>query len=77
MSEDRINITFECKDCGGTVLTTPDDEITADSVMSCKKCGQRFGAYGEIEAQARNAALDQAKGALRDAFKGSKGWKLK
>ena len=77
MSDDRINITFECKECGGTVLTTPDDEITAESVMSCKACGQRFGTYGEIEAQARKAALDQAQGALRDIFKGSKGWKLK
>ncbi|PWE18249.1 hypothetical protein DDZ18_01175 [Marinicauda salina] len=76
-SEDFIDISFECGNCGGTVLTTPDDEITADSVMSCKDCGAQIGTFGEIEAKARKAAADHMQGELRDAFKGLKGWKLK
>ncbi|MNT87690.1 hypothetical protein D3C72_2281390 [compost metagenome] len=76
MSEDHIKVTFTCKTCGGTILSLPDDH-TDDSIASCKACGQEFGRFGDIKAKAREAALADMQGRIRDIFKGRKGWKLK
>ena len=76
MTGDELKITFECKKCGGTILELPDDH-TDDSIAKCKSCGTEFGRYGDIKAKAREAGLAHAKGMMKDAFKGLKGWKIK
>tara|TARA_R110002124_G_scaffold14948_1_gene65914 strand:+ start:341 stop:571 length:231 start_codon:yes stop_codon:yes gene_type:complete len=75
MAEDQINVTFECLECGGTVLSLPDDH-TDDSIASCKSCGQEFGTYGDIKAKARDMAAEEVSAMVKGAFKGLKGWKV-
>lgn len=72
---DEIEITFHCKECGGTVLSLSDGEAD-HSIASCKACGQPFGTWGEVKAKARQAAVDDLQSRLRDTFKGLKGWKV-
>ncbi|WP_417495375.1 ECs_2282 family putative zinc-binding protein [Maricaulis sp.] len=50
MSEDQLTVTFECKECGGTILTT-DDDATDESIVKCKSCGFEFCTYGELKAK--------------------------
>ncbi|MEP0323508.1 ECs_2282 family putative zinc-binding protein [Bauldia litoralis] len=60
MSRDQITVTFECLDCGGTVLELPDNP-TDDSVAVCKTCGRSHGRYGDIKAKGREMALNEAR----------------
>lgn len=73
---DKISVTFECKACGANPasLELPDD-YTDDSIAKCKECGVVFGRYGDIEANAMNAAKARVEDMIDDAFKGLKGWK--
>lgn len=56
---DPVTITFECLDCGGTVLELPDNH-TDESIAICKSCRRPFAPYGEIKAKALNATLADA-----------------
>lgn len=76
MSQSEIKITFDCKNCGGTVLELPDD-YDETSTAKCKSCGTEFGTWGEVKAKAMDAAKQEARRLVKDAFKGLKGWKLK
>jgi transcription elongation factor Elf1 len=76
MVDDHLSVTFECKECGGTILTVPDD-ATDDSPVSCKSCGFVFGSFGDVKAKAREAALEHVQDTIKGAFKGLKGWTLK
>lgn len=75
---DKINITFECKNCGASpaTLELPDD-YTDDDIAKCKSCGFEFGRYGDIKAEAMRAAKAEVSGMVKNAFKGLKGWKIK
>lgn len=75
---DQINVTFECKNCGAkpATLELPDD-YTDDNVAKCKACGFEFGRFGDIKAEAMNAAKGDVSATIKDAFKGMKGWKIK
>lgn len=76
MSDDiDFNVTFECEKCGGTVIELPDDYTDA-SIAKCKACGQEFGTWGDVQAQARDLAAGQIRDAFGGAFKGLKGWKV-
>ena len=55
MADDQITITFECLNCGGTVLELPDD-YTDDSIAVCKSCLHPHGTYGDIKAKALELA---------------------
>ena len=76
MNTDHLNVTFECKQCGGTILELPDDP-TDESIVKCKSCGIEFGRWGDIKAKARDLGADHLRGMVRDTFKGLKGWKMK
>jgi transcription elongation factor Elf1 len=73
---DRITINFTCNDCGGTVLTLPDDH-TDDSIASCKSCGVEFGRWGDIQAKAMETAKGEVTDMMRESLKGIKGFKVK
>lgn len=70
MSE-TFNVTFQCLACGTdpVTLTTADDEMTDDSIVSCKSCGHEFGRYGDVKAKARDLAAAKVKAGLRDMFR--------
>jgi hypothetical protein len=76
MSGDTISVTFECKSCGGTVLSLPDNP-TDDSRATCKSCGADVGRWGDIQAAAQQAGIDHIHGELRGIFEGMKGWTVK
>jgi transcription elongation factor Elf1 len=76
MSGDKIEVTFDCPKCHGTVIELPD-VYTDDSIAKCKGCGGSFGRYGDIKARAQKVAADAAQKMMRDAFKGMKGFKIK
>ena len=54
----------------------PDDP-SDDDIAKCQACGFEFGRYGDIKAEAMNAAKADITGRFKDAFKGLKGWKIK
>lgn len=76
MGTDQVNVTFECKNCGGTVLELPDDP-TDDSIVVCKACRTEFGTWGDVQAKARETVVEKIRSDFREALKGSKGWKIK
>ncbi len=76
MSDDKLNVTFECPKCGGSVLELPDNH-TDDSIAKCKGCGVSFGRWGDIKAQATLLAKEHVRDSFKSAFKGLKGWKVK
>lgn len=78
MSESSINVTFSCPSCGAdpAAIELPDN-YTDDSIAHCKGCGVGFGKLGDIKKRAAKTAKDAAQKALRDIFKGRKGWKIK
>lgn len=76
MSEDQMEVTFQCQACGGTVLSLPDD-YTDESIATCKACGVSFGPYGVIKERALEAAKREVSERFRSAFKGLKGWTVK
>lgn len=51
MSRDRLEVTFECPECGGIVLELPDN-CDDDSIATCKACGREAGPLGEIKKNA-------------------------
>jgi hypothetical protein len=76
MSTDQINITFECLDCGGSILELPDNP-TDDSIAVCKSCRRSHGRYGDIKAKAMELAITEVNRiakphieAIKRAFKG-------
>jgi hypothetical protein len=62
MSDDRIEVTFECQYCGGTVLGLPEN-YTDDSIAQCNDCGIEIGRWGDVKAEARKRALADAEDA--------------
>ena len=48
-----LSYDFSCMDCGGTVLSGPDDGADSGQVF-CKSCGIRFGSLGEVKALAQH-----------------------
>jgi transcription elongation factor Elf1 len=75
VSTDQLNVTFQCPDCGGGVIELPD-EHDDDSLAKCKDCGASFGRWGDVKAQAMEAAKAHVSDKFHDAFKGLKGWKV-
>lgn len=77
MSE-KIEVTFNCKECGSkpAVLALPDNP-TDDDIAKCESCGIEFGRYGDVKAQAKKLATDEASRLLLNSVRGQKGWKLK
>jgi hypothetical protein len=55
MANDKIEVTFECQFCGGTVLELPE-EYTDDSLAKCNDCGTDIGRWGDIKAEAMKRA---------------------
>jgi len=53
------------------------DSHTDDDIAKCKECGFEFGRYGDIKAEAMEAAKSEATDCIKDVFKGMKGWKVK
>jgi predicted RNA-binding Zn-ribbon protein involved in translation (DUF1610 family) len=53
---DLIRVTFECEDCGGTILQT-DDKPTNDSPVCCKRCGWVYGTFRDLKRNAVDEAL--------------------
>ena len=68
MSDDKLVVTFECKECGGTVLQLPDDP-TDDSIAKCKSCGIEFARWGDIKAKAIADAKKVISNMVKDAIK--------
>ncbi len=73
---DEISVTFHCKKCGGTVLTLTNGDAD-DSIAKCKACGEDFGPWREVQAEAERLAQASLDKSICDAFKGLKGWKIK
>lgn len=44
---ERLNHKLDCKACGTIYLDIPEDVRTTD-VISCSKCGQFLGYWGEL-----------------------------
>lgn len=76
MAEYQLSIATQCKECGSTELSIPDD-ADDNSPVSCKACGIVFGTYGALRAKSREVAKDHVQQQLRDIFKGSKSFKVK
>lgn len=76
MSGVRIEVKFQCRKCGGTVIELPDN-YNDMSIAACKKCGAEFGEWGEIKKDAKDLMMGHVQEKFREAFKGLKGWKLK
>jgi len=76
MTTDKVTVSFRCKECGGTILTLPDNH-TDDSIATCKKCGVKHGRWRDIKTKAIHAAKDQVITDLRNAFEEIKGFKPK
>lgn len=75
---DNINITFKCENCGADPATlVGPDNTTDDDIVKCKGCGFEFGRFGDVKTKARDAAVSEVEGMMKDAFKGLKGWKMK
>jgi hypothetical protein len=68
-STDQYNFNFEfhCTDCGGFVITAPDDE--QDAVL-CAACGAQYGSFAKLKATCRTIALDKMKALKLGAFRG-------
>lgn len=75
---DQITVTFECRNCGASpaTLKLPDNH-TDDDIARCEGCDFEFGRYGDIKAEATEAAKAEVTDRIKDAFKGMKGWKIK
>ena len=69
MTEDKLDVTFDCYKCGPTVLVLPD-EATDDSIATCKSCGVALGRFGDIKAKAMDAAKSHVTNVIKNAFKG-------
>lgn len=76
MSNDMINVSFTCPNCGETELKIPDN-YDDDSNAKCKKCGNDFGPLGKIKEKAVGLAKESMEQKFRDIFKDRKGWTLK
>jgi uncharacterized Zn finger protein len=75
MANDRIIVNLKCLKCGGAPFVS-EDHPTDDSVVKCKSCGQVFGTYGQVKAQATEHArskladlLKPGLDAIKDMFK--------
>ena len=53
---DLVRVTFECEECGGSVLET-DEKPTNDSVVRCKRCGWVYGTFRDLKRNAIDDAL--------------------
>ncbi|MFG1461773.1 hypothetical protein V5F77_02655 [Xanthobacter sp. DSM 24535] len=75
MFDEKVTVKFDCKVCGGTILTLSDGEAD-DSTVTCKACGQVLGTWRDIKAKAQDDAKAILADRARDALKGFKGWKV-
>jgi len=68
MAGDTISISFKCGECGTTV-EWPDDAVESTK-LTCVKCGDDLGTYGELHAKGMAAARNKVEQVLKDAFRG-------
>jgi hypothetical protein len=58
MKGDVMQFDFHCTACGGTILSTEDDEpTTMKSKVKCKACNAPLGMLGELHAKAQEAVV--------------------
>ncbi|ROT96308.1 hypothetical protein EAT49_18910 [Histidinibacterium lentulum] len=65
---DLFRVHFECKDCGGTVLTV-DDHHTDASIVRCRTCGVSQGTFGDLKSNAIRKALESLLPKLAQSLK--------
>ena len=76
MSDDQLDISFKCKECGGTELSFSNKHAD-DSIVSCKNCGMELGVWGSIKAEAMKAIEADLKKKYKKVSKGANHWKVK
>ena len=69
-------ITIRCGRCGSEQFRLPNSPPQPDDVIECTGCGAT-GRYRDIQADAVRLAKAHMERAVRDAFKGVKGFKLR
>lgn len=62
----HFNFEFHCSDCGGYLITTPDDE--SDPVR-CTACGVPFDTLAEVKNSCRSIALEEMKARKLGTFR--------
>ncbi len=69
MPTDQVEVTFNCQECGGTVLQLPDG-YTNDSIAKCKSCGQEVGRWGDVKTDANKLLVKTIIDRFRDTLRG-------
>ncbi|SDJ47299.1 hypothetical protein SAMN05216338_105069 [Bradyrhizobium sp. Rc2d] len=62
----HFNFEFHCSDCGGYLITTPDDE---SDPVHCTACGVAFDTLAEVKNACRSIALEEMKSRKLGAFR--------
>lgn len=62
-----VHATFKCEKCGARV--TWADDATENTKLTCAKCGDDLGTYGDLRNQAATATAGKVAWLLKDGFK--------
>jgi DNA-directed RNA polymerase subunit RPC12/RpoP len=62
----HFNFEFHCSDCGGYLISQPDDE---DDPVRCTACGVAFDRLAKVKDACRSIALDEMKARKLGAFR--------
>ncbi|MGB8400373.1 MAG: hypothetical protein WCE35_16395, partial [Bradyrhizobium sp.] len=62
----HFNFEFHCSDCGGYLVSTPDDE---NDPVRCKACGAAFDTLAKVKDACRSIALEEMKSRKLGAFR--------
>ena len=73
---DQISVSATCGKCGGSLQTERSDPADED-IVRCDACDIDICTYGEFKQRAMDAAKSEVTSMFKDAFKGSRGVKLK
>jgi hypothetical protein len=62
----HFNFEFHCTDCGGYMISTPDDE---NDPVRCTACGVAFGTLAKVKDACRSVAIEEMKTRKLGAFR--------
>ncbi len=67
MSDTTIQVRANCPTCHSRITWT--DDVTDETMLVCKECGQEVGTYADFKMKAVEAVRDRAEAIMKDALK--------
>jgi DNA-directed RNA polymerase subunit RPC12/RpoP len=65
MSDDTVQVWANCPTCHSRIIWA--DDVTDETMLVCKECGQEVGTYGDFKMKAMDAVRERVETIIKDS----------